>query len=42
VIASGLLEGEAEALVRKAVELAKTGDVVMLSFCSAEFCRASG
>jgi hypothetical protein len=32
VIASGLLEGDAEALVRKAVELAKAGDVPMLRF----------
>jgi hypothetical protein len=32
VIASGLLEDDAEALVRKAVELAKAGDVVMLKF----------
>jgi hypothetical protein len=32
VIASGLLEGDAEALVRKAVELAESGDVGMLKF----------
>ncbi len=32
VIASGLLEGDAEALVRKGVELAKAGDVGMLKF----------
>jgi hypothetical protein len=32
VIASGLLEGDVEALVRKAIELAKAGDVVMLKF----------
>ena len=32
VIASGLLEGDVEALVRKAVELAKAGDVPMLRF----------
>jgi len=32
VIASSLLEGETEALVRKAVELAKAGDRDMLKF----------
>ncbi len=32
VIASALLEGEADELVRKAVELAKGGDVAMLKF----------
>jgi hypothetical protein len=32
VIASGLVEGDSEALVRKAVELAKAGDVPMLRF----------
>jgi hypothetical protein len=32
VVASALLDGEAEELVRKAVELAKAGNVVMLKF----------
>ena len=32
VLAAALLEGEAEELVRKGVELAKAGDVVMLKF----------
>jgi hypothetical protein len=32
LLAAELLEGEAEALVRKGVELAKAGDVVMLKF----------
>jgi hypothetical protein len=32
VIASALLEGEAEELLRKAIELAKGGDAVMLKF----------
>ena len=32
VIASALLEGEAEELLRKAIELAKGGDVAMLKF----------
>jgi hypothetical protein len=32
LVAAALLEGEAEELVRKAVELAKAGDVVMLKF----------
>jgi hypothetical protein len=32
VLATALLEGEAEALMRKGVELAKAGDVVMLKF----------
>ena len=31
-VAAALLEGEAEELVRKAFELAKAGDVVMLKF----------
>ena len=32
VVAAALLEGEAEELVRKAVDIAKAGDVVMLKF----------
>ena len=32
LVAAALLEGEAEELVRKAVELAKAGDVAMLKF----------
>jgi hypothetical protein len=32
VVAAALLDGDAEALVRKAVELAKAGDVHMLKF----------
>jgi len=32
LVAAALLEGEVEELVRKAVELAKAGDVVMLKF----------
>ena len=32
LVAAALLEGESEELVRKAVELAKAGDVVMLKF----------
>jgi len=32
LVAAALLEGEVEGLVRKAVELAKAGDVVMLKF----------
>jgi len=32
LVAAALLESEAEELVRKAVELAKAGDVVMLKF----------
>ena len=32
MVAAALLEGEAEELVRKAVELAKAGDVAMLKF----------
>src|SRR5262245_25202692 len=32
VIASGLLEGDVEALVRKAVELAQAGNIAMLKF----------
>ena len=32
VVAAALLEGEQEALIRKAVELAKAGDVPMLKF----------
>ncbi len=32
VVTAALLEGEADALVRKAVELAKAGDVTMLKF----------
>ena len=32
VVAAALLDGEAETLVRKAVELAKDGDVAMLKF----------
>ncbi len=32
LVAAALLEGEAEALTRKAVELARAGDVVMLKF----------
>lgn len=41
IVAAALLEGEAEALTRKAIELALAGDVVMLNFCSAAFCRGS-
>ena len=32
LVANALLEGEAEQLVRKAIEIAKAGDVVMLKF----------
>ena len=32
LVAAALLEGEAEELVRKAIELAKAGDVAMLKF----------
>ena len=32
IVAAALLEGEAEALTRKAIELALAGDVVMLKF----------
>jgi len=32
ITAAALLEGEAEELMRKAIELAKAGDVVMLKF----------
>jgi hypothetical protein len=37
VVAAALLEGEAEELVRKAVELAKAGDVPMLKFLLSRF-----
>ena len=42
LVASALLEGEAEELVRKAVELAKAGDVAMLKFLLDQSCRGSG
>ena len=37
VVAAALLEGEAEELVRKAVQLAKAGDVPMLKFLLSRF-----
>jgi hypothetical protein len=42
VIATSLLEGETEELLRKAVALAKGGNVPMLKFCSVGFSRVSG
>jgi hypothetical protein len=42
VLAQALLAGEETELVRKAIELAKAGDVQILNFCSIDFCRKSG
>ncbi len=42
LVAAALLDGEAEALFRKAVELALSGDVVMLKFLLGRILPVSG